>query len=495
MVNAKDLLQHYKFFLPWLNKVNENRLLVYRPIASREPATLNSSARISASTSTPGSVPTCLPPSMITPSPTSLPAIRHERSDFRGTSQRERSDSQDPSQPIQALPRASVSECKSFSKHRMIPPLRAQRERMSISADPDVWLAKHSGLRIDYFPTVVDWIAELHLELFSQRESIRNTLASNAKSSISSPFRIVHLTTRYLCKFLSRYTAEDSIQNDRGSVPEAATQSKGTDSKGRENVTANRSGLGVRKCELQLIGVACYAIAVHVVTGTAAMRRMRINATRLAFYTDNAYTATQVLKAVKVVRLRLAMDDTRTSGLNPFHMVTPLDAVREIIPALNPLLESEFKRQALRSSLPNTLNSLNLFANKFVDICMLNAKSAAKYPSEIAAASVLCACEKVGFRVTHSLRRILAGFCLSMSIDRLLDAQGLVQRMELAAKAAETGQWSLIPRIEDLVPYPRRSSDPPHPNIIMYYKSKLLNWAARDSNKSRTTITHDKLFR
>eukprot|EP00954_Amorphochlora_amoebiformis_P024557 1367158-Amorphochlora_amoeboformis.AAC.1 len=241
------------------------------------------------------------------------------------------------------------------------------------------WLRRHPYLRKAYFPILGNWLVELHFELFR---------AHSRKMMARSPLRIVHLTMRYVFKYLAH----------------------------TNNVIRER---------LQLVGVSCYALAVFTVQGKRVMEKMALDTKKFAFYTDDAYKPEQVAAQIRDVRTVIfaAMEPESVKNLHPLQMVTPVETLRALIRTLG--LEC------------NTL--LVCFANFMIDLSTHDIDCGAVYPTEIAAAALLSACRKMNVKVTKEMYKIMTSWCYSRSIESLERTARAIEMLFKAACAHETG--------------------------------------------------------
>lgn len=125
---------------------------------------------------------------------------------------------------------------------------------------------RHKTLRQKFFPILVNWLVELHFELFGVNERRRQC---------KSPLKVIHLATRYLYQFLA-VTKEE-----------------------------------VESTMLQLVGVVCYRLAIEGTVSQPDLRRRGLTADRYAYYTDGAYTAKMVNSMTN--RLRAALSKRQRS--------------------------------------------------------------------------------------------------------------------------------------------------------------------------------------
>eukprot|EP00954_Amorphochlora_amoebiformis_P009640 750260-Amorphochlora_amoeboformis.AAC.1 len=123
--------------------------------------------------------------------------------------------------------------------------LRVKNEELYCSS---YWLDGHTNLRQSFFPILCNWLVELHFELFGKE---------NRRLMSHDPLGPIHLAVKYLYKFMS-------IEK------------------------------GVSRSKLQLVGVSCYQVAINGLLNKRETAKLDLDSKRFAYYTDNAYSPTQV---------------------------------------------------------------------------------------------------------------------------------------------------------------------------------------------------------
>lgn len=273
------------------------------------------------------------------------------------------------------------------TKYYRVSYYRKMHERSFVSSVG--WMRQHKTLRKSFFPILCNWLVELHFELFG--DSYRKVRCK------SSPLNPIHLAVKYLFRFLSL----------------------------KENITSNR---------LQLVGVSCYKVAVEHVLGERSTKKLNLTMERYAYYTDNAYTATEVQDMTEEIKASLQ------SGLEVYTAST----------ATNRLLEHLDAEILTR-----------LFANYIVDLMMHNTSYAEGIPSRIAAAATI-----VAYQLTKNPcdMKAIELFCHE-PLCKIQKTAHQLRKLYFAARTQETGEHE--PRVQLL---PKLSM------IIKHYQSKFIDW-------------------
>eukprot|EP00465_Bigelowiella_longifila_P000717 CAMPEP_0185282478 /NCGR_PEP_ID=MMETSP1359-20130426/67299_1 /TAXON_ID=552665 /ORGANISM="Bigelowiella longifila, Strain CCMP242" /LENGTH=426 /DNA_ID=CAMNT_0027878033 /DNA_START=527 /DNA_END=1808 /DNA_ORIENTATION=- len=254
------------------------------------------------------------------------------------------------------------------------------------------WLEKNPCLRSRFFPILVNWLVDLHLEIFRLHASQRRTALAP-----------VHTAVKYLYIYLSRV---------------GGCQSQG----------------------LQRVGVACYALAVRRAYSESILRRIEVDDEKFAYFTDNAYTPQEIQQTTADVAK--AIPDTPH-----FPPPTTLEALEAL---LRPsLMELENKAQGIGQGVYDNLPKISMASNELivahayymVDLSIHEDNFARELPSCLAAASLLAAHEIVTGEATppdDDARKLAAACCSKVTALTCL-AKNL-RRLFERARRRETRQ-------------------------------------------------------
>eukprot|EP00470_Lotharella_oceanica_P011275 CAMPEP_0170180692 /NCGR_PEP_ID=MMETSP0040_2-20121228/22707_1 /TAXON_ID=641309 /ORGANISM="Lotharella oceanica, Strain CCMP622" /LENGTH=331 /DNA_ID=CAMNT_0010425419 /DNA_START=407 /DNA_END=1399 /DNA_ORIENTATION=+ len=227
------------------------------------------------------------------------------------------------------------------------------------------WTRKHPGLLRMFFPILCAWLVELHFELFGTDNRLWHT-----------PLTIVHAAMRYLFFFLSR----------------------------KQFVTSK---------QLQLVGVACYRIALDHEYGRGNILKLGLDDNKYAYYTDNAYTAEEVRQMCIDIR------DTI-----PHHSVCRPSVLKELLHILD----------------LNSDTIIVLFSNYAVDLAMHHSKFYEVLASDVAAAAILFAYrEAKGKHIDKISELRILHYVWRQSIDELEPTVKALQKLYHTATTYETG--------------------------------------------------------
>mmetsp|Transcript_12261 Transcript_12261/g.30185 ORF Transcript_12261/g.30185 Transcript_12261/m.30185 type:complete len:514 (-) Transcript_12261:268-1809(-) len=265
------------------------------------------------------------------------------------------------------------------------------------------WLERHRTLRKSFFPILCNWLVELHFELFGDHS---RTLMCR------SPLNPIHLAMKYLFRFL-----------DIGPI-----------------ITSNR---------LQLVGVACYQIAVDYALGENETKKLGLDSKRYAYYTDNAYKEQDVTEMTAKIK-KTMKENRRYTPKDELTVETPPKRLNELMRKIN--LES-YKLPVL-------------FGNYLVDLSMHDTYFSEITPSEIAAAAVLLACEKAEFKISSAQRKIVYASCYTgKSSTKLTKVRKAMNGLYEGACKQETGMAIF-----------NNQMLPKYSMVIKHYSTKFMEW-------------------
>jgi len=282
------------------------------------------------------------------------------------------------------------------------------------------WLKKHQSLRKSFFPILCNWLVELHFELFGDH---------SRKLMCRSPLNPIHLAMKYLFRFLSLVAS----------------------------ISSNR---------LQLVGVSCYQIAVDYALGKSETAKLDLDAKRYAYYTDNAYTASEVTEMTTDIKNVLQKHQSYIPK-NQLDVFTPTEALNSL----------------MRSLLLDENILVVLFGNYLVDLSMHDTDFSEKYPSEIAASAVLLACDMAEKECTPAMREVILRSCFKSSHMELQETSRAMRRLYEGACKQETGT-----AIIDNAMLPKYSM------VIKHYSTKFMEWIqGKLSPRHRTCLFKKEL--
>ncbi|GAB5368071.1 hypothetical protein AAMO2058_001286400 [Amorphochlora amoebiformis] len=294
-----------------------------------------------------------------------------------------------------------------------------------------IWLEKNPSLRSRFFPILVNWLVDLHLEIFRLHSSRQRTALLP-----------VHAAVKHLYMYLAR----------------------------------------VGNCEsqgLQKVGVACYALAIRQLYPEAMLRKMDVNPSKFAYFTDEAYTPEEIQEATEAVAKALP---------KPLDSVPPPTAIE----ALDALLRSKKDRKDVGFSPPVLSPLVETLAFNIVDLSIHEDAFARELPSCVAAAAILAAvriaCSEGGGSLgigapIADTKRLAATCCAPVEVLGVLERRLL--KLFFRAKKRETRQ-----------PMPFGSvSASFYWTVIDRYRRRLLTLATRDADGSKSTSWGDPRIR
>jgi len=264
------------------------------------------------------------------------------------------------------------------------------------------WLDKHRTLRRSFFPILCNWLVELHFELFGDH---------SRKLMCRSPLNPIHLAMKYLFRFLSS----------------------------KPSITSNR---------LQLVGVSCYQIAVDYDLGKRETAKLDLDASRYAYYTDNAYTAEEVTEMTANIQKTLCVGRMYTPR-DPLYVLTPTEALKTLLREIG--LDS------------NIL--VVLFANYLVDLSMHDTTFSEILPAQVAAAAVLFACKRATLDCDSKITQRILDSCYKQKISDLSLTAEAMEKLYDGACKQETGTSIFNNHVL-----------PKYSMVIKHYSTKFMEW-------------------
>mmetsp|Transcript_11269 Transcript_11269/g.27731 ORF Transcript_11269/g.27731 Transcript_11269/m.27731 type:complete len:557 (-) Transcript_11269:454-2124(-) len=267
------------------------------------------------------------------------------------------------------------------------------------------WLQKNPCLRSRFFPILVNWLVDLHLEIFRLHASARRTALAP-----------VHTAVKYLYIYLSRV---------------GGCQSQG----------------------LQRVGVACYALAIRRAHRENTLRKIEVDDEKFAYFTDNAYTPQEI---------KATTDDVASAipHIPPLSPPTALEALEALL--FGARSNSKCTKAGEEGNTIKIASDELVVAHAFymVDLSIHEDTFACDLPSCVAAASLLAA-----HRIVHEreaapecdIRALAAACCadvnalntLSQKLHSLFDrAKRRETRQTLPHRASVTASfyWTVIDR-------------------------------------------------
>mmetsp|Transcript_23905 Transcript_23905/g.46864 ORF Transcript_23905/g.46864 Transcript_23905/m.46864 type:complete len:539 (-) Transcript_23905:199-1815(-) len=245
------------------------------------------------------------------------------------------------------------------------------------------WLDCNPCLRSRFFPILINWLVDLHLEIFR--------LHSSRRRSALAP---VHVAVKYLYMYLSRV---------------GGCQSQG----------------------LQRVGVACYSLAVQRAYPASMLKKLQVDAEKYAYFTDNAYSAAEIASTTAAVASTL-----------PKHILDPpiaLEALEEIVA---PLSSCSIPREVKSSPLRKVIGDKLIVTHAFymADLSIHEDAFARDLPSYIAAASLLASIRIVtGVGASDAVAKALSASCCAPVLN-LRNLSQRLRRLFERARRRETRQ-------------------------------------------------------
>lgn len=315
-----------------------------------------------------------------------------------------------------ALTSLSDADCEGAVKALRRTAYQARREKIFVAKDPK-WLKRHKDLRKTYFPILCNWLVELHFELFGDHAR---------RFQCDSPLTPIQRAMKYLFLYLSR---------------------------SKEAVFSNR---------LQLVGVSCYQISIEFTLGRSETEKLKLDAKRYAYYTDDAYQPEEVKEMTEkirdVVKARHQELNSLPGGVRshlalghsePFMVRTPTEAFEEII---------ETMRRESGARLPLLTR---MFAYYAIDLAMHDTEFSTVVSSRIAAAAVAFACKRTGVKFDNAMLLARANV---LEPFLAFDEKHINQLYE-GARLQETGSTGFNTQVL-----------PKYSMIVKHYQSKFIQW-------------------
>mmetsp|Transcript_14510 Transcript_14510/g.22041 ORF Transcript_14510/g.22041 Transcript_14510/m.22041 type:complete len:483 (-) Transcript_14510:154-1602(-) len=280
---------------------------------------------------------------------------------------------------------AKNSERKISEKYRLIAS-RRHRELAyvpAVKSDRAVWLDKNPGLRSRFFPILVNWLVDLHLEIFRLHSSRRRTALAP-----------VHAAVKHLYMFLSNV---------------GGCQSQG----------------------LQKVGVACYYLSLRQLYPEKMLEKMGVNPAKFAYFTDEAYTPEEIDEMTSAIATSLP---SRMDCQAPPTAILMLDKILSRVEDIPTKIQSKLNRLVIT------------LAFNIVDLSIHEDVFAKELPTCIACGALLAAltivargCDEMLVDVREEDAIAIAGICCApVQLMRMLSKQLL--KLFQRAKRRETRQ-------------------------------------------------------
>lgn len=280
------------------------------------------------------------------------------------------------------------------------------------------WREIHKELSETFFPILCNWLIELHFELFGDHMR---------RFQCDSPLIPIQRAMKYLFLYLS----------------------------------CSKEAVG--SSHLQLVGASCYQISIELALGRSETEKLKLDAKRYAYYTDNAYKPKQVKNMTKNVRTVIEARHQEFNNLlgnmrslhavdkhsEAFRVHTPTEALQDII---------EMMRSESGEPIPLLTR---LFASYAIDIAMHDTAFSTVVPSRIAAAALVFACKKTKplLNVAMILNRV-SGLDAFLALD-----EKRIERIFRVAQLHEADRPGLDTQV-----LPRYSM------VVTHYQSKFIQW-------------------